>query len=81
MRPAEREVSRRGRSVRFGTAEEDFLILGIVWSAEDFSWNPWMSLDGKIDANLYVQILEDELQQTLVDYGFTPEDIMYLSAG
>ena len=40
-----------------------------------------MSLDGKIDANLYVQILEDELQQTLVDYGFTPEDIMYLSAG
>ena len=43
MRPAEREVSRQGRSVRFGTAEEDFLILGIVQLAEDFSWNPWMS--------------------------------------
>ena len=43
MRLAEREVSRRGRSVRFGTAEEDFLILGVVQSAEDFSWNPWMS--------------------------------------
>ena len=43
MRPAEREVSRRGRSVRFGTAEEDFLILGIVQLAKDFSWNPWMS--------------------------------------
>ena len=24
-------------------------------------------IDGKMDANLYVQILEDELQQTLVD--------------
>ena len=34
-------------------------------------------IDGKMDANLYVQILEDELQQTLVDYGFTPEDIMF----
>ena len=43
MQLAEREVSRWGRSVRFGTAEEDFLILGIVRSAEDFSWNPWMS--------------------------------------
>jgi len=27
-------------------------------------------MDAKIDANLYVQILKDELQQTLVDYGF-----------
>ena len=43
MQPAEREMSHRGRSVRFGTAEEDFLILGIVRSAKDFSWNPWMS--------------------------------------
>ena len=34
-------------------------------------------IDGKMDANLYVQILEDELQQTLVDYGFTPEDIIF----
>ena len=34
-------------------------------------------IDAKMDANLYVQILEDELQQTLVDYGFTPEDIMF----
>ena len=36
-------MSRQGQSIRFGTAEEDFLILGIVQSAEDFSWNPWMS--------------------------------------
>ena len=36
-------MSRWGPSVRFRTAEEDFLILGIVWSAKDFSWNPWMS--------------------------------------
>ena len=34
-------------------------------------------MDGKMDGNLYVQILEDELQQTLVDYGFTPEDIIF----
>ena len=34
-------------------------------------------MDGKMDGNLYVQIVEDELQQTLVDYGFTPEDIIF----
>ena len=34
-------------------------------------------IDGEMDANLYVQILEDELQQTLVDYEFTPEDIIF----
>jgi len=34
-------------------------------------------MDAKMDANLYVQILENELQQTLVDYGFTPEDIIF----
>ena len=43
MQLAEREVSLRGQFVKFRTAEEDFLILGIVRSAEDFSWNPWMS--------------------------------------
>ena len=34
-------------------------------------------IDGMMDANLYVQILEDELQQTLVDYEFTPENIIF----
>ena len=34
-------------------------------------------IDGKMDTNLYVQILKDELQQTLVDYGFTTEDIIF----
>ena len=34
-------------------------------------------MDGKMDANLYVQILKDKLQQTLVDYEFTLEDIIF----
>jgi len=34
-------------------------------------------IDGRMDADLCVQILENELQQTLVDYGFSPEDIIF----
>jgi len=34
-------------------------------------------IDGKMDANLYMQILKYELQQILVDYGFTPEDTIF----
>ena len=34
-------------------------------------------IDGKMDADLYVQILGDELQQTLVDYGLSHEDIIF----
>ena len=34
-------------------------------------------IDGKMDANLYAQILDDELQQTLEYYGTTPDDIIF----
>ena len=34
-------------------------------------------IDGKMDADLYVQILEDELQQTLEHYGLNMEDIIF----
>ena len=33
-------------------------------------------INGKMDANLYTQIMEDELQQTLEYYGKTPDDII-----
>ena len=34
-------------------------------------------MDGKMDTDLYIQILEDELQQTLEYYGKTPDDIIF----
>ena len=34
-------------------------------------------IDGKMDANIYVQILEDELQQSLEYYGFSSDDIIF----
>ena len=34
-------------------------------------------MDGKMDTDLYIQILEDELQQTLEYYGKTPNDIIF----
>ena len=34
-------------------------------------------IDGKMDANLYTQIMEDELQQTLEHYGKTSDDIIF----
>ena len=34
-------------------------------------------IDGRMDADLYVQILEEELQNTLEYYGQTPEDIIF----
>ena len=33
-------------------------------------------IDGKMDTDLYIQILEEELQQTLDYYGKTPDDII-----
>ena len=33
-------------------------------------------IDGRTDADLYVQILKEELQNTL-EYGQTPEDIIF----
>ena len=46
---------------------------GMTWDGVGMA----CKIDGKMDANIYVQILEDELQRTLVDYGFTPEDIIF----
>ena len=39
----------------------------------------WLSskIDGKMDGNLYLQILKDELQQTLEYYGLNPPDIIF----
>ena len=34
-------------------------------------------IDGKMDANFYTQIMEDELQQTLEYYNKTPDDIIF----
>ncbi|KIJ10140.1 hypothetical protein PAXINDRAFT_35155, partial [Paxillus involutus ATCC 200175] len=34
-------------------------------------------IDGRIDADLYVQILEDELQQSLEYFNKSPEDILF----
>jgi transposase len=34
-------------------------------------------INGKMDAQLYVQIMEEELQQTLEFYGKTPDDIIF----
>ena len=34
-------------------------------------------IDGKMDANLYTEILEDELQGTLQYYGKTPQDVIF----
>ena len=34
-------------------------------------------IDGRMDTDLYLQILEDELQQTLEYYGKTPDDIVF----
>jgi len=53
---------------------EDQMMWGcMIWDGVGMA----CKMDGKMDANLYVQILEDELQQTLVNYGFTPEDIIF----
>ena len=34
-------------------------------------------IDGKMYTDLYIQILEEELQQTLYYYGKTPDDIIF----
>ena len=34
-------------------------------------------IDGKMDADLYIQILEDELQSTIQYYNKTSEDIIF----
>ncbi|KIJ15273.1 hypothetical protein PAXINDRAFT_39685, partial [Paxillus involutus ATCC 200175] len=34
-------------------------------------------IDGRMDADLYVQILEDELQQSLECFNKSPEDILF----
>ena len=34
-------------------------------------------IGGKMDTELYIQILEEELQQTLEFYGKTPDDIIF----
>src|SRR3984957_824308 len=34
-------------------------------------------IDGRMDEDLYCQILEDELQDSLVHYGKTPDDILF----
>ena len=34
-------------------------------------------IDGKMDTDLYIQILEEEYQQTLDYYGKTPDDIFF----
>ena len=34
-------------------------------------------IDGRMDGDLYLQILKDELQQTLEYYGLNPPDIIF----
>ena len=34
-------------------------------------------IDGRMDGDLFIQILDDELQETLTHYGKTPQDIIF----
>ena len=34
-------------------------------------------IDGRMDTDLYLQIIEDELQQILKYFGKTPDDIVF----
>ena len=34
-------------------------------------------IDGRIDGDLFIQILDDQLQETLTHYGKTPQDIIF----
>ena len=45
----------------------------MLWDGVGFG----TKIDGRMDADLYVSILDDELQQTLEYYGKNPEDVVF----
>ena len=45
----------------------------MTWEGVGFA----SKIDGRIDGGLYLQILKDELQQTLEYYGLNPPDIIF----
>ena len=36
-----------------------------------------VKIDGRMDGPLYVQIMEDDLQNSLEYYGYTPDNIIF----
>ena len=45
----------------------------MTWEGVGFA----TKIDGKIDGDLYLQILKDELQQTLEYYGLNPPNTIF----
>ena len=45
----------------------------MTWEGVGFA----SKIDGRMDRDLYLQILKDELQQTLEYYGLNPPDIIF----
>ncbi|KAF9030789.1 hypothetical protein BJ165DRAFT_1309371, partial [Panaeolus papilionaceus] len=45
----------------------------MLWDGVGFG----TKINGRMDADLYVSILDDELQQTLEYYGKNPEDVVF----
>ena len=45
----------------------------IIWDGPGYTYR----IDGRMDGNLFIQILNDELQESLAHYSNSPQDIIY----